>query len=255
MTIRSLLFAVLVAIAAPASAQDFAGRWESASDDGTRMEIVEIEVAGADVRGTVTTLERGYFSGRVTVTGRLALAGVLRDGRMQLKIGDDSGRAVDAVGLRRGEYFVVRSGEQESGYARPGRPLVTGAEGSPEALALARAILGRVYASSSQAGGRGAFVGARARVALCADGGMAYDASHVASTPGEMPGAAVDMGRTLTRRGSWSIVLRAGAPVVRASWRGTGTSYSLVDYFDVRPAADGRSAVIDGTRLPLAEQC
>lgn len=257
MSVRKLLLVALVALAAhpAARALDVAGRWQSVSDDGTQMEVVELQLAGQQVRGLVTIAERGYFSGRTTVRGQLQLAGTVRDGALDLTLGDGSGAATRATGSLRGEYLVLRSGDRESSYARPGRSLVTSAEGSPQAAALARAIAGRVYASTGQAGGRGAFVGGRQRVAFCSDGSMAYDASTVASTPGSLPGAGVDMGSTTTRRGSWSIVLRAGVPVVRASWHGTGTSYSLSAYFDVQPAADGRGAVIDGVRLPNAGQC
>jgi hypothetical protein len=255
MSIRTLVLVALVALfASQVKAQAFAGRWEAMSDDGTQIEVVELDIAGDDVRGVATTVERGYYSGRVTVKSRMRIAGVLRDGRVALRIGDGQGRTVEALGLLRGEYLVLRAGEQESGYARPGRPLVTSAEGSPEALALARSIVGRVYATGTQAAGRGAYVGSRTRVAFCADGGMAFDASEMASAPG-LPGGGIDMGGTRTRRGEWTIVLRAGAPVVRATWRGTGSSYALTEYFDVRPAADGRSALIDGARLPAAGQC
>ena len=62
------------------------------------------------------------------------------------------------------------------------------------------------------------------------------------------------MGATRTRRGSWDIVLRAGAPAVRAQWQGTGTSYSLTEYFQIGTSA-GQSAVINGRELPVTGGC
>jgi hypothetical protein len=63
------------------------------------------------------------------------------------------------------------------------------------------------------------------------------------------------MGSTMTRRGTWSVVLYAGAPVVRAQWQGTGTSYSLIAYLRVQPEAGGRSIKVDGESLPMTGQC
>jgi hypothetical protein len=65
----------------------------------------------------------------------------------------------------------------------------------------------------------------------------------------------VDMGDATSRRGQWGVVLLAGAPVVRAHWNGTGSSYSLTRYFRVQPHADGSGARIDGTELPAAGSC
>ena len=65
----------------------------------------------------------------------------------------------------------------------------------------------------------------------------------------------MDGGTSWSRRGTWSVVLYAGAPAVRAEWEGTGTTYSLVDYIRIEPSADGESAVVDGTRLPVTGQC
>jgi len=239
------------------SARSFAGRWEAASDDGTAQEVVEIAADGGTVTGTLTVLEHGYYSRRTSVKRRLALRGTLRGGTLQLRIWDAEGSPNDAVAgsaRLRGEYLVLRAGEGESGYARPGTPLVRSAEGSAAAAALARAVTGRIYSASQQAGGRGAFVGGRVRLALCGDGTVAYDASDVAATPGPL-GGGVDMGGTVTRRGAWDVVLLAGAPVVRARWQGTGSSYSLTAYFRIQPDASGRSANVDGLQLPVTERC
>ena len=75
------------------------------------------------------------------------------------------------------------------------------------------------------------------------------DESDVGSVPNG------DIGSSRSRRGTWQIVLRAGAPTVRAQWEGTGSSYSLIEYFDVGPSSDGRAATVDGTRLPVTGQC
>ncbi len=241
-----------------AGTRDFVGRWEAISDDGTAQEVVELTASGNTVSGTVTSLERGYYSGRVTVKQQAMVRGTLRGGKLDLKVWDAQGAAENAVsgtGYRRGEYLVLRVGEGETGYARPGAPLVRSAEGSPEAAALRRAIVGRVYSASAQAGGRGAFVGRRVRLALCADGRIEYDASDLASTPGALPDDGVDFGSTVTRRGTWTIVLLAGAPVVRADWEGTGSTYALTGYFHIRPSADGRTAVVDGVELPVTGSC
>ena len=151
-----------------------------------------------------------------------------------------------------GEYFVFRSGESETGYARPGRSLVQSADGSVEAAAYARALTGRVYSRADQAGGRGgAIAGGRLRYALCSNGAIEYDASDVASAPD----GGGSMGSTMTRRGTWSVVLYAGAPAVRAQWLGTGTSYGLIAYLSLQPEAGARSVRVDGESVPMTGQC
>jgi len=238
------------------SVGDFAGRWEAASDDGTNQEVVELAAAGGEVSGTLTVFEHGYFSNRTKVVREIAVRGSLRQGALALQAWDAEAGPASAVSgsaMRRGDYLVLRIGSGESSYARPGVELVRSAEGSAEAAALARAITGQVYSVASQAAGRDGFVGGRVRIALCADGRMEYDASDLASLPGGLPDAGVDMGGTRTRRGGWGIVLRAGAPVVRAQWEGTGTSYSLTEYFQIRPTAGG--ATIDGRELGASGEC
>ncbi|GLC25426.1 hypothetical protein [Roseisolibacter agri] len=238
--------------AAAGAVRDLAGRWEATSDDGTSQEVVELQVAGGAVSGTVTVLSRGYFSGRTTVENRLLLRGTVQGGAVRLRLWPADGapaQGVDVTAVRRGEYLVFAGRGPESGYARPGTPLVREAGGSPAAATLARAVGGRVYALSQQAAGRGATVGGRVRLALCADGRIEYGASDLASTPD------VDMGGSVARRGAWDVVLLAGAPVVRARWQGTGTSYALTRYFRIRPDASGRSAEIDGRELPVAGRC
>jgi hypothetical protein len=144
----------------------------------------------------------------------------------------------------------VDIGGSESGYARPGRSLVQAADASPEAAAPTRAIAGRVYSTTTQAAGRGgAIAGTRVRLALCSDGRIEYDASDVASAGGG------SMGDAVARRGAWTVVLYAGTPAVRAQWRGTGTAYSLIAYFRIRPDASGRSANVDATDLPVTGRC
>ncbi len=236
----------------------FAGRWESVSDDGTSSEVVELAVAGNAVSGTLTASETGYYSGRETVTGEIALRGRLERGALVIEAQDlaEGAAAAPVAGsaMRRGEFLVLRIGNGESSFGRPGVALVESAEHSAEAAALARAITGRIYSAGSQAAGRGGYVGGRVRIAFCADGSMAYDASDVASLP-DGAGGGGDMGSTRTRRGTWGIVLRAGAPVVRAQWEGTGSSYSLTEYFQVRAVPGGRAAVIDGRELPVEGNC
>jgi hypothetical protein len=83
---------------------------------------------------------------------------------------------------------------------------------------------------------------------------MAYDVSDLASLP-DGAGGGSDMGSTRTRRGTWGIVLRAGAPTVRAQWEGSGSSYSLTEYFQVSAVLGGRAAVIDGRELPVEGSC
>jgi hypothetical protein len=241
--------------ASPVSAAALAGEWEMVSDDGTYRELVQLSAAGERLEGSVVAVERGYFTGRDEVQRQVAIEGVVRGGRAVLSARDAAtGETAQATAFRRGEYLVLRIGDHESGYARPGEPLVESAMGNAAAEALARSITGRIYSSSSQASGRnGGFVGQRVRLALCSDGTVAFDASDVASVPGGMPDAGMDYGSGRSRRGTWGIVLLAGAPVVRAQWEGTGTTYSLTEYFRIRPTADG--ATVDGTELPATGSC
>jgi hypothetical protein len=237
------------------SASDFGGQWQLRSDDGTNEEIVELTVRDPDVAGSITALEHGYFSKRTTVKARLLVRGTLTNGALQLRFWNEAESPNDAkaaTGRVRGEYFVLTIDGAETGYARPGRDLVRSAEGSAEAATLARAVSGRIYSRGSQAGGRGgAIAGGRTRLALCADGTVAYDASDVASAPD----GGGTLGNTVSRRGTWGIVLYAGAPMVKAQWQGTGSSYSLTAYFRVRPDAAGRSANVDGVDLPVTGRC
>jgi hypothetical protein len=218
------------------------------------METAEIDISEGTASGTLKSLERGYFSGRVTVTAQVAMRGTLERGALVLQVWDvENGSGENAVSgraFRRGEYLVVQVGSGETSYARNGVPLVRSAEGSAPALKLANAIGGRVYSSENQASGQGAFVGGRTRLALCADGSIAYDASDVASTGGS---DGVDMGSTTSRRGQWSIVLFAGLPAVQAQWSGTGTSYSLTRYFRIAPRSNG--ARVDGVDLAVSGSC
>src|SRR5688572_12863915 len=133
MRMTSILLALVALVALPlvASAQGargFAGRWELTSDDGTSQEVVELEAAGDRVRGTITALSRGYFSGRTTVQRVLRLGGAMQGGVLRLRMWDAEGSesdAVSATGTLRGEYFLVRGPDgSESPYARPGTPLV-----------------------------------------------------------------------------------------------------------------------------------
>jgi hypothetical protein len=129
--VRIALVAVLAFLAGAGSAQrvpgrvtldDFAGRWVQASDDGTQLEIVEMAAVGDGVHGVVTSIERGTLAGRARVTGQLRLAGALRGSVLDLQVGDGSGVALAATGLRRGQYLVLRQGDHEKAYARSGRP-------------------------------------------------------------------------------------------------------------------------------------
>lgn len=236
-----------------ASLKDFAGYWESISDDGTKIETADIDVSDGNATGILKSLERGYFSGRVTVTGEATIHGTLRGGALDLRVSiSDNGSENTATGraMRRGEYLIVRVGPNEQAYARKGVSLVKSAQGSTDAQRLSQAVLGHIYSTSSSAAGRGAFVGGRVRLALCSDGSIAFDASDLATTGGYN---SVDMGSSVSRRGQWSIVLFAGAPVVRAEWNGTGTSYSLTRYFRIEP--DTRGAIVDGTPLPESGTC
>lgn len=236
------------------TAEDFAGEWHFSSPDGTYEEVLELVIRGTEVTGQLIALEHGYFSSRTTEKARLLVRGALSNGALQLRIWNAEASPSDAkaaTGRLRGEYFVFRAGESETGYARPGRSLVQSAEGSAEAAAYARALTGRVYARTNQAGGRGgAIAGGRLRVALCSNGTIEYDASDVASTPD-----GGSMGSTMTRRGTWSVVLHTGVPVVKAQWQGTGTSYSLIAYLSLKPEAGARSIRVDGESLPMTGQC
>jgi len=240
----------------PSAAEAFAGSWEAVSDDGTTTETAELEISDGMVTGVVRSLERGYYSGRVTVEAEVAVRGSPRRGGLDLRAWDAQNgspqTAVTGRAVRRGEYLILRIGDGETSYARPGVPIVRSAEGSTAAATLARSIAGRIYSSSTQTSGRGAFVGNRVRLALCADGTVALDVSDLASTGGA---GSVDAGDATSRRGQWSVVLLAGTPVVRAHWNGTGSSYSLTRYFRMQPKSDGLSARIDGTELPVEGSC
>jgi hypothetical protein len=240
----------------PSRPEEFAGSWEAVSDDGTNTETAEFELADGGVRGTLRSLERGYYSGRVTVNAEVTLRGTPRAGVLDLRAWDaQTGSPENAVAgraVRRGDFLILRIGDGETGYARPGVAIVQSAEGSPEAARLAQAIAGRMYSASTQRAGRGAFVGNRVRLALCSDGNVAFDVSDLASTGGT---DGVDIGDATSRRGTWDVVLRAGTPVVRAQWTGTGSSYSLTRYFRVHPHKDGSGARVDGTDLPVAGSC
>ena len=236
------------------TAADFSGQWRFSSPDGTYEEVLELAIRGTEVTGELVALEHGYFSNRTTEKARLLVRGALSNGALQLRIWNAEASPSDAreaTGRLRGEYFVFRAGESETGYARPGRSLVQSAEGSAEAAAYARALTGRVYARTNQAGGRGgAIAGGRLRYALCSNGTIEYDASDLASTPD-----GGSMGSTMTRRGTWSVVLHTGVPVVKAQWQGTGTSYSLIAYLTLKPEAGARSIRVDGESLPMTGQC
>ena len=240
-----------------ASASEFAGEWRMVSNDETSGEVAELEVSGNSIRGMFSAFSRGYFSGRVTIESQTSTAGSYRGGGFDIQLQNTQSGVTRAGSLRlRGEFLILFiDGKEVGGYARPGRSLEENATGSTEAATLARSIIGKVFATGRQAGGRGAFVGGRRTVSFCADRSMAYVSSDVASTPGSSPGEGVDMGSTFSRRGRWSVVLYTGVPVVRADWEGTGTSYSLVAYFRVTPSADGRSATVDGAELPRTGSC
>lgn len=240
----------------PNGPEAFVGSWEAVSDDGTNTETAELELADGAVTGIIRSLERGYYSGRVTVNAEVMLRGTPRAGALDLRAWNaQTGSPENAVAgraLRRGDFLIVRIGDGETGFARPGVAVVRSAEGSSEAASLAQAIAGRIYSASGQSSGRGAFVGNRVQLALCSDGNIAFDVSDLASTGGA---DGVDMGDATSRRGKWGVVLRAGTPVVRAQWNGTGSSYSLTRYFRVQPHKDGSGARIDGTDLPVAGTC
>jgi hypothetical protein len=237
------------------TAQDFSGEWHFASADSTDQEVLELAMRGTEVTGQLAAYERGAISGRTREKARFIVRGSLANGALQLRfwnVDASPNDATAATGRLRGEYFIFRAGDSETGYARSGRSLVQSGAGSAEAAAYARALTGRVYSRSNQARGRGgAMVGGRLRYALCSNGAMELDASDVAVTPDGGGGG----GSTTTRRGAWSVVLYAGAPVVRAQWRGTGTSYSLIAYFHVQPEAGGRSIKVGDESLPMTGQC
>jgi hypothetical protein len=234
----------------------FAGAWEFASDDGTYGERIELSVSGGNAQGSLAAVRHGYFSGRNTSAGTLDIQGAVRDGQLELQMTDpSSGSVSQARGRRRGAYLIMHIGQRDIGYARPGMALVQSAETSAEARALASALSGRIYQVTSRTSGRDSFAGGRMRLALCANGEIAYDASDLATTSGPSFGGSADIGSSVSRRGQWSVVLYAGAPTIMARWRGTGTSYSLTAYFEVHPSADASSADVNGTRLPLAGTC
>jgi len=240
----------------PSGPEAFAGSWEAVSDDGTTTETAELELSDGIVTGIIRSLERGYYSGRVTMNAEVAVRGTPRGGGLDLRAWNTQNgspeSAVTGRAVRRGEYLILRIGDGETGYARPGTPIVQSAEGSAEASALAQAVAGRIYSASAQASGRGAFVGSRVRLALCADGSIEFSASDLAGTGGA---EGVDMGDATARRGQWSVVLLTGTPVIRAQWTGTGSSYSLTRYFRVQPSAGGSGARVDGTELSATGSC
>lgn len=239
-----------------AQAADFAGHWEYRVDDGTYEERLDLRARDDQITGTLEAFEHGYFSGRTTSKGLFRVQGTMRGGRLEVRLVESSsGNAHTATLSRRGVYLVLTSGGRGVGYARQGTSLVQSADGSSEAQALARAVSGKVFQASAQTNGRGSFVGGRLRFAFCANGEMAYDESDLGSTPGSAPGTSADIGSSVSRRGQWGVVLYAGAPVIRAQWNGTGTSYSLTAYFEVHPASDGQSIQLNGRRLPLAGRC
>ena len=240
----------------PSRPETFTGSWETVSDDGTNTETAELELSNGIVVGVVRSLERGYYSGRVTVTAEVAVRGTPRAGGLDLQAWNaQSGSAENAVSgraVRRGDFLILSIGDGETAYARPGVSVIQSAEGSAAGAKLAQAIGGKIYSAGTQASGRGAFVGKRVRFAFCADGSMAFDVSDLASTGGA---DGVDMGDATSRRGRWGVVLLAGVPVVRANWNGTGSSYSLTRYFRVQPNTGGSDARIDGTTLPATGSC
>src|SRR5688500_11701626 len=109
-TFRIVVALAALAIAAsPSAAQsagDFAGRWESTSDDGTNQEVIELEAAGNEVRGLLSVLEHGYFSRRTTVKQELPLSGVLSGRALALQIDNANGGTTAASATLRGEYLV-----------------------------------------------------------------------------------------------------------------------------------------------------
>src|SRR4029079_13111968 len=154
--------AALVFAVSSFQSADLSGKWEFKVDDGTYEEQLELVVNGDQIRGTLDAFKHGYFSRRSTAAGSFRVEGRIRDGRASARMIDVSdGSAHDVEIARRGAYLVLRLPGKVVAYARPGTPLVQDAEGSSEALALAKAVWGRVYQTSSQTGGRGSFVGGR----------------------------------------------------------------------------------------------
>ncbi|MDF1504704.1 hypothetical protein PYV61_17230, partial [Roseisolibacter sp. H3M3-2] len=116
----------------PAGDAGLAGRWEAADDEGARRETLELTVAGGEARGRLRVTSRGHFSGRVTDEGGFALLGAAAGAPLRLRVwpeGASEAQGVDVTATRRGEYLVLSDGRRESGYARPGRPLVREAGG------------------------------------------------------------------------------------------------------------------------------
>src|SRR5688572_16494860 len=64
----------------PSRPVEFVGSWEAVSDDGTNTETAELELADGAVTGVIRSLERGYYSGRVTVNAEVILRGTPRAG-------------------------------------------------------------------------------------------------------------------------------------------------------------------------------
>ncbi len=241
---------------AAAGPDAFLGGWQMSSPDGTYAEMLELSRASDGVSGSLRAVVRGYFSSRTTVKAQLAIEGSVAGRGLALTMTDKgSGNRVQATAERRGEYLILRLGANETAYAREGVPLVREASGSREGAALDQAVRGNVYLASTQASGRGAFVGQRTRLALCADGEIQFGTSDLASAPGGFGNEGVDFGGSTARRGGWEVVLYGGAPAVHAHWQGTGTSYSLDRYFMIVPGAGGRSVTVDGTPLPLQGHC
>jgi hypothetical protein len=231
----------------------FLGEWQTAAPDGTAGEALEFERSGDGVAGALRVWEHGYFSGRTTVKQQLSLEGsVGRTGLALTMTDQESGNRFPATAERQGDYLIIRIGSDETAYARDGVSLVRDASGARGAAALEQAIRGNIYVASTQASGRGAFVGRRTRLALCSNGEIQFGTSDLATTGGA---DAVDFGGSTSRRGGWEIVLYAGVPAVHAHWQGTGTSYSLDRYFRIVPGAAGRSITLDGTPLPLEGHC
>ena len=109
------------------------GRWEAANDEQTSTEVVELAIAGVAVTGSISTLERGYFSGRVTVKDVLEIQGTVDGDQLKIRFWDvqrgESAAQSGSFSIRNG-YLVLRAGAREYGYARPGTPLVQSAENS-----------------------------------------------------------------------------------------------------------------------------
>ena len=96
-----------------AKAADFAGRWESVSDDGTSIEAIELTVSGDEVTGTLVSMERGYFSGRDKVTAETEVRGQIRNGALALQAWNTergATAAVEGLAARRGQFLVLRIG-------------------------------------------------------------------------------------------------------------------------------------------------